>query len=112
MLRINPIFTEVCNGSTGATQDDIVCGYIHPDDRVFAVLSGIQDLEYKLESLQIQLGYIIALMFVITIMLGAWIFISLWLMIGSNKTEAPTPEDEDQNHRNQGGTMSVTVSNE
>lgn len=112
MLRINTIFTEVCNGSARATQDDIVCGYIHPDDRVFAVLSGIQDLEYQLETLQIQLGFIVAFMFVISILFIISIFILVTSMYSKrNHPEQSGTKPTDENHENHLEPMVVKVSN-
>ncbi len=55
----------VCDSSAGYTMDDGACGYIHPDDRVFAVIRQIAELQYQVETLQIQLGFVVLLLFII-----------------------------------------------
>jgi hypothetical protein len=91
VLPVAAAVAAICDNSAGATMDDGACGYIHPDDQMFAILRQIADLENQVVGLQFHLGLVTALLVVVAFASLAQLFIAL-----SRKTEAAQDESQDR----------------
>ncbi|MDB5179844.1 MAG: hypothetical protein JWN12_476 [Candidatus Saccharibacteria bacterium] len=89
-LPVTGAIAATCNNSPGATMDDGACGYINPDDRVFAVLDRIGDVQHEVEGLQIQLAFVTVLLVIIA-------FASIGQLIVSLSRKTEVKNDESQN---------------
>jgi len=86
-------FAAVCNNSARYTMDDAVCGYIHPDDRVFAILSRINDLQQTLDSYQVLLNIAVVALVVIALCLIALLVLhAVRELDGGSDTESQKEE--------------------
>jgi hypothetical protein len=67
VIPVSTVYAATCDNSARYVWDDGTCGYIHPDDRVFAILNRLTDLEQQIESLHTQLALMISLLFIIAV---------------------------------------------
>lgn len=86
-------YAQICDSSAGVTWDDGACGYIHPDDRVFAVLHSISELRYEVESLQIQMGFLVVIAFIIMICV---VVLTLAKLYELNRQTEPADEEKEE----------------
>jgi hypothetical protein len=85
-----------CDNSAGATMDDGACGYIHPDDRVFAIIHQIAELENQVANLQITFGFTLALLVIIAFISAAQLTLSLVRRLEASKSKSHEQEVQEQ----------------